>query len=338
MASLTPAEAQSYSFSRVVVEGNEFIEPATVVKIAGIARGEPVSAAALNDAAQRIIASGLFADVDLVPSGATLVIRVKENPVVNVVSFEGNRRVDDETLAGVVKTQSRRVYSPAQAEADTAAIIEAYAQTGRLAARVEPRVIDRGNNRVDVVFEIREGRVTEIERLSFTGNRAYSDRRLRQVLSTKQAGLLRNIIQRDTYVADRIEFDKQLLTDFYRERGYIDFQVLSVSREFSRERDAFFLTFNLREGLSYRFNNVSVVSEYEGVDPAPYQQVIRIRRGATYSPTAIDTNISRMEAIAEKQGVTFLNIVPRITRNERDQTLDVVFALTRGPRVFVERI
>ena len=334
----TQALAQSYAFSRIAVEGNELIEPATIAKIAGIAQGESVSAAGLNDAAQRLTASGLFRNVDLIPSGGTLVIRVEENATINIISFEGNKRLKDENLAEVVKSQSRRVYSASQAEADAAAITEAYAQAGRLAARVEPRIIDRGNNRVDLVFEIREGRLTEIERLSFTGNRAYSDRRLRQVLETKQAGLLRNLIQRDTFIADRIEFDKQLLTDFYRARGYIDFQVLSVSREFSQERDAFFLTFAVREGLSYNFGNITAVSEYEGVDVAPYADAIRLRTGQTYSPSAIDNTINRMESVALKQGVDFVNIVPRITRNERNQTLDVVFAVTKGPRVFVERI
>ncbi|MGC1429676.1 MAG: outer membrane protein assembly factor BamA [Albidovulum sp.] len=336
--SSTPAQAQNYSFSNIVVEGNENIESATVAIFAGIVRGQAVTDAGLNDAVQRIVASGLFASVDVVPSGGTLIIRVTENPVINIINFEGNRRLKDENLAEVVKSQSRRVYSASQAEADAAAIVQAYSDSGRLAARVEPRVIQRDGNRVDLVFEVREGRVTEIERLSFTGNRSYSDRRLRQVLETKQAGLLRSIIQRDTYIADRVEFDKQLLTDFYRARGYIDFQVLSVSREFSRERDAFFLTFAVREGLSYKFGNVTTVSEYEGVDVADYEKTMRIRSGAVYSPTAVDTAINKMEAVALKQGVDFMNIVPRITRNERNQTLDLVLALTRGPRVFVERI
>jgi outer membrane protein insertion porin family len=334
----TPVLAQDYVFSNVQIEGNSLIEPATILKFAGIARGETVSAAQLNDAQQRLTESGLFSTVELVPSGGTLIIRVVENATINIVSFEGNRRLKDEDLAEVVKSQSRRVYSAAQAEADAAAITQAYSNAGRLAARVEPRVILRDDNKVDLVFEIREGRVTEVQRLSFTGNRSFSDRRLRQVLESKQAGFLRAIIQRDTYIADRTELDKQLLTDFYRSRGFIDAQVLGVTSEFSRERDAFFLTFNVREGLRYAFDDVSVVSEYEGVDPAPFRDVIRIRRGVHYSPLAIDTTIARMEQIALEQGLQFLSIEPRITRDERNQTLDVVFVLTKGPKVFVERI
>jgi outer membrane protein insertion porin family len=333
-----PVLAQDYVFSNVQIEGNALIEPATILKFAGIARGETVSAAQLNDAQQRLTGSGLFSSVELVPSGGTLIIRVVENATINIVSFEGNRRLKDEDLAEVVKSQSRRVYSAAQAEADAAAITQAYSNAGRLAARVEPRVILRDGNKVDLVFEIREGRVTEVQRLSFTGNRSFSDRRLRQVLESKQAGILRAIIQRDTYIADRTELDKQLLTDFYRSRGFIDAQVLGVTSEFSRERDAFFLTFNVREGLRYAFDDVSVVSEYEGVDPAPFRDVIRIRRGVHYSPLAIDTTIARMEQIALEQGLQFLSIEPRITRDERNQTLDVVFVLTKGPKVFVERI
>lgn len=332
------ASAQSYVFNRVVVEGNERVDPATVAKFAGVQQGAEISAAGLNDAYQRLNASGLFASVELVPSGGTLVIKVVENPTVNVVDFEGNNRIKDEELSAVIKSQTRRIYSAAQIQSDAAAITQLYADKGRMAARVEPRVIDRGDKRVDVVFEIREGKVTEVQRLSFTGNRSYSDRRLRQVLASKQAGFLRAFIQRDSYQTDRIEFDKQLLTDFYRERGFIDFQVLAVSQEYARDREGFFLTYNVREGLSYKINSVRVVSEYEGIDSAAYQDEVRIRSGVTYSPTAIDTTITRMENLGLKQGINFLAVEPRISRNEANQTLDVVFALTKGPRVFVERI
>ncbi|MCV2870078.1 outer membrane protein assembly factor BamA [Defluviimonas sp. WL0002] len=330
--------AQDYVFSSVAIEGNSLIEDATILKFAGIARGTAMSASQLNDAYQRIADSGLFETVELVPSGNTLVIRVVENPTINIVNFEGNRRLEDEELAAVIKSQSRRVFSAAQAEADAAAIAQIYSDQGRLSARVEPRIIRRDGNRVDLVFEIREGSVTEIERLSFTGNQAYSDWRLRRVLETKQAGIFRRLVQRDTFIGDRTEFDKQLLKDFYNSRGYVDFQVLSVASEYSRERDAFFLTFNVREGQQFRFGKITTASEYEGVDPSEYAEVIKIRDGAAYSPLAIDTTINKMEAIALRNGLDFLRVEPRVTRNEREGTLDVAFVLTKGPRVFVERI
>ncbi|MDD8023721.1 MAG: outer membrane protein assembly factor BamA [Paracoccaceae bacterium] len=332
------AQAQTYSFSNLVIEGNERIEPQTIITYAGIGRGKPVTAGGLNDAYQRLQASGLFETVELLPQGSTLVIRVQEYPTINVVNFEGNKKMKDEDLAKMVKTQSRKIYSPATVEADAAKITEAYANIGRLAARVDPKVIRRDGNRVDVAFEIKEGKVTEVERISFTGNRHYSDRRLRNVLSTKQAGLLRQIIQRDTFVGDRVEFDRQLLTDFYRARGYVDVQVTGVSSEMTRERDGFFMTFNIREGQQFKFGKITTTSEIPELDAAEFQKLTKIRSGVVYSPNAVDLAITRMEELALRKGAQFVRVDPRVTRNERDLTLDLEFALVRGPRVFVERI
>jgi outer membrane protein insertion porin family len=335
---LSPAYAQVYSFSNVVVEGNVRVDPATILAYAGISRGEEVSAAALNDAYQRIANSGLFETVEVIPQGSTLLIRVAEYPVVNVISFEGNKRLKDERLAELIQSQTRRVYSPSVAESDAAAIAEAYRVSGRLAATVTPKIIRRSENRVDLVFEITEGRVVEIERLSFVGNRAFSDRRLRQVLETKQAGFLRTFIQRDTLVAERLTLDKQLLTEFYLSRGYIDFQVLDASADVSRERDGSFVTFTVREGLPYTIGKVTTVSEIEGVDAAEFEAVQKIRTGQTYSPLLIDNNITRMENLALKKGLNFVRVEPRITRDDRGQAVDIEFAIVRGERVFVERI
>jgi outer membrane protein insertion porin family len=335
---LTPAIAQVFSFSNVVVEGNERVDIATILAFAGISRGEEVSAAALNDAFQRIANSGLFESVELVPQGSTLLIRVVEYPIVNVISIEGNKRLKDEQLTELLQSQPRRVYSPSLAESDAAAIAEAYRISGRMAATVTPKIIRRSENRVDLVFEITEGRVVEVERLSFVGNRAFSDRRLRQVLETKQAGFLRSLIQRDTFVAERLELDKRVLTEFYLSRGYIDFQILDASAEVSRERDATFVTFTVREGLPYTIGAVSVVSEVEGVDAAEFQAVTKIRTGQTYTPLLIDNNITRMETLALRKGLNFVRVEPRITRDERGQAVDIEFAIVRGERVFVERI
>ena len=228
-------QAQEYRFSQVRVEGLERIEPATVLSYAKITKGGAVSAGELNDAYQRLQGSGLFEKVELLPQGGTLVIKVQEYPTVNVVSFEGNSIMKDETLAKLVKTQTRRVFSPATVEADADMIAQGYAEAGRYAARVTPKVIRRDGNRVDVVFEVIEGSVSEVQRISFTGNRSYSDRTLRQVLGTKQAGILHKLISTDSYVPDRVEADRQMLIDFYRSRGYPDVEVTGVSSEMSRD-------------------------------------------------------------------------------------------------------
>src|SRR6056297_3426463 len=332
------ATAQSYRFSTGAIEGNQRVEAGTILSYAGIERGQTVSAAQLNEAYQKILASGLFESVTIEPRGNQLNISVVEFPTISRIAFEGNRKLKDEDLEGFVESRVRQVFSPTQAERDAATITEAYAQNGRLSARVAPKVIRRSDNRVDLVFEIFEGGKIEVQRIGFVGNKAFSDRRLRRVIDSKQAGLLRALIERDTFVEDRIEFDRQVLTDFYQSRGYVDFRVTGTNAELARERDAYFVTFNIQEGQQFTFGEITTISDLPEVDPDVYQAVLKLRPGMVYSPTRVENAISRMERLAIKEGVDFLRVEPRISRNDRDLTLDVEFALVRGPRVFVERI
>ena len=332
------ASAQTYRFTSVSIEGNQRIEPGTILTYAGISRGQTVSAGQLNDAYQRIVDSGLFETVEIEPRGSQLVIRVREYPTINKIAFEGNRKIKDDNLTSIVQSKSRQVFSPSQAERDAANISQAYVENGRVAARVTPKIIRRSDNRVDLVFEIFEGKGIEIQRVSFVGNKVYSDRRLRRVVGSKQAGLLRAIVNRDTFVEGRLQFDEQVLTDFYQSRGYVDFRVTGTNAELARERDGYFVTFNIQEGQQFRFGRITTTSELPEANSAEFQNVLKIKPGVVYSPTLVENSIARMERLAIKKGIDFLRVEPNITRNDRALTLDVEFRLVRGPRVFVERI
>ena len=332
------AQAQTFEFASFEIEGNQRIEDATILSFIDLPTSQSVSAARVNDGLQRLQNSGLFESVELVPQGNRLIVVVQEFPTINQINFEGNDRLDAEILQSLVTSQVRRVFSPQQAERDAATIIQAYADQGRLTASVTPKIIRRSDNRVDLVFEISEGRTVEIERVSFVGNRAYSDRRLRRVLESTQAGIFRALIRSDTFVADRIAFDRQLLRDFYQARGYVDAQVLSVSSELSPERDGFFLTFRVQEGQQFSFGALTASSDLPDVDPDQFQDEIRIGEGKTYSPQAVDATIERLELLALQQGLDFVRVTPRVTRNDEARTLDIDFVVERGPRVFVERI
>ncbi|MBT8413740.1 MAG: outer membrane protein assembly factor BamA [Boseongicola sp.] len=334
---LSDAVAQT-RVNSIIVDGTQRVPDATVIDLAGVTPGTILSNSEINDVLQRINASGLFQTVEIVPVGNTLRIEVVERPTVNRINIEGNARLSDEALLPLLGSEPRRVYSPTQAEADAKAIVDAYVEAGRIAATVRPQIIRRSDNRVDLVFEVTEGRVVENERISFVGNRAFSDRRLRRAIQTKQAGFLRSIIRADSLIPERIAFDRQALTDFYQSRGYVDFRVLDVTSEFSRERDASFLTFSVREGQRFSVGAVSVSSEFPDADINSYRDALRLRTGDTWNPAQVDEQIERLERLALQQGFDFLRVEPRVTRNARDLTLDVEFALVRGQRVFIERI
>ncbi|MDT2079013.1 MAG: POTRA domain-containing protein, partial [Planktomarina sp.] len=225
------AHAQIFQILSVAIEGNRRIESATIQSFTQIETGDFLNAGEVNDAVQRVRDSQLFESVSADVAGSVLKINVVEFPTVNVVVFEGNSKLKVEQLEGLVLTTSSRVYSESQVRDDANSIAAAYADQGRISASVDPRIIQRSDNRVDVVFEIVEGDVVEIERISFVGNRTFADSRLRRVLRTKQAGLFRVLVSSDTFLKDRIEFDKQVLGNFYKSRGFVDFQTLSVNSE-----------------------------------------------------------------------------------------------------------
>lgn len=332
------ATAQEYRFDTVVIDGNQRIGDSAIIARAGLRRGQAISAGQLNDAYQRLQNTGLFESVAIEPRGNTLAITVVELPTLNQVSFEGNARIDDETLAELVSSDEQRVFNPTLAEQDAAAIAEAYSNDGRIAARVQPRIIRRDQNRVDLVFEIFEGDNVEIERISFVGNRVYSDSRLRRVLDSKQAGLFRRLVRRDTFIPDRVELDKQLLRDFYLSRGYVDMRVQAVNAQLTEERDGYFINYNITEGQQFRFGKVSLSSTMPGLNAARYRDILDIETGAIYSPTRVERDIARIERQAIRDGVDFLRVEPRVTRNDRDLTLDIEYQLSRGERIFIERI
>ena len=278
------AQANDFEINEIIVDGNRRIETETIRSYTAIETPTALTTGEVNDAVQRVRASNLFESVSAEVQGTRLKLTVVEFPTVNEVVFEGNDRLGDSQLSALVRSQSRRVYSVSQVRDDANAIAEAYANQGRIAASVEPRIIRRSDNRVDVIFEIAEGGVVEIERLSFVGNRTFSDRRLRRVLNTKQAGLLRIFVQRDTYIEDRVEFDKQVLADFYNSRGYIDFQIQSVTSELSKTRDSFFLTFRVQEGQQFSFGKLTTTSNLEDVDTADFEKALKIEPGDIYSP------------------------------------------------------
>lgn len=330
--------AQSFSVQKIVVDGNFRIETATVISYAGLTAGQVYSAADIAQAYQNLSDTGLFESIEITPSGGRLLIDVVEFPTVNEVAIEGNRRLKDDVLAPLLGTKSRRVFDRQQVLEDAQAIANAYSQSGRLAAEVTPKFINRSDNRVDVVFEVFEGSLTEIEKIAIVGNRAYPDRRLRRALASKQAGTLRQFIRSDTFVADRVAYDAQLLSDFYKRRGYIDFNVVSVDRTLAKDRDGFFLTYHVEEGAKFEFGELSVASDLPEIDLEKFEPWIGSKNGKTYTPFSVDRDIERLETQALRLGHEFVQIKPRLTRRNEELKIDVVYEVVRAPRVFVERI
>jgi outer membrane protein insertion porin family len=325
-------------FSRIDVSGNQRIEAETVRVFAGIEPGQPTTPEDINQAVRRLYETGLFEQVTVLPEAGRLVITVTENPIINQVAFEGNDDLSDEDLSTAIELRPRLAYSTEAAEADAQRIAEAYRLSGLYAAEINPVIIRRPGNTVDLVFEIFEGRKTQVQRVSFTGNRVYSDRRLLRVIQTNQANWLSFLFGGTDYNPDRIEVDRELLRDFYLERGFLDVRILSATAELLRDRTGFFLAFTISEGPQYSYGRISVSSSIPGLPAQQFEPFLApVLGGGIYNQNQVDRVIERMTYAAGQQGYAFAEIQPQITRHA-NRTADINFHLVQGERVFVERI
>jgi len=256
---VAPAHAQlsrADVIQAILVEGNQRIESSTVLSYLTVAPGYPFDPAEIDTSLKVLFATGLFADVAFERRGNLLVVRVVENPIINRVVFEGNRSLNDDKLSEEIQAQPRAIFTRARVQSDVQRMIEIYRQSGRFAAQISPKVVEQPQNRVDLVFEISEGPVTGVRRINFIGNEAFSDRRLRGEVVTAETRFWRFFSSNDNYDPNRLEYDRELLREYYTDRGYADFRVVSAVAELTPDQEDFFITYVLEEGNQYEFGEV----------------------------------------------------------------------------------
>ncbi len=334
-----PAAAQSGDFVReIVVEGAQRIEPETVRSYLLIREGDRFDAKRIDRSLKSLFATGLFADVTMRREGDALVITLVENPVINRIAFEGNTALDDEILSSEISLRPRVIYTRTKVQNDVKRILTIYRLGGRFAATVEPKVIRLAQNRVDLVFEINEGEPTEIRRIRFVGNRAFSDSRLREVIRTRESRWWRFLSSDDTYDPDRLTLDRELLRRFYLNNGYGDFRVASAVAELTPDRRDFFITFTVEEAARYRFGKIEVEARLRGLEAEDLFETIEIEEGDWYAADELEKTLVALTNVVGTLGYAFVDVRPRINRDRKALTIDVTFEINEGPRVFVERI
>ena len=322
----------------IIVEGTQRIEPDTVKSYLLIQEGDSFDPARIDRSLKSLFATGLFADVTLRRQGDTLVVNVVENPVINRIAFEGNVKLETSELETEVSFRPRVIYTRTKVQNDVKRILNIYRRSGRFAATVEPKVIQLPQNRVDLVFEINEGDLTAIRSIRFVGNRKFSDGRLRSVIQTKETIWWRFFSSDDKYDPDRLTFDRELLRRFYLTDGFADFRVISAVAELTPDRKDFFITFTVDEGARYRFGIVEIDNRLRDLKVEDIAEAVEIEEGDWYDIKMVNKTLTDLTNKVGELGIAFVDVRPRIKRNRENQTIDIVFEVNEGPRVFVERI
>jgi outer membrane protein insertion porin family len=322
----------------ITVQGNRRIDADTVRSYFHASSDGRFDAAALDAALKALLATGLFDHVTIDHAGERLVVHLTEAPVLDRVAFEGNKKLKDKELDAVVESKPRGTLQRAAVQADVGRIIEAYRHAGRDDVGVKPEIIDRGNDRVDLVYVVTEGANTTVRQINFVGNTVFGKRQLGAVIKTSATNVLSFLTSSDVYDPDRVAADRELLRLYYRGKGYADASVPAATAEYDPATKGFTLTFSIEEGPLYHFGDVSVVCNVQGLDSDKLRRLLLVRTGAVFDGNALDKTTEVIATEMAKLGYPFAQALTHTTRDPDARRIDVALVIDQGPRTYVERI
>jgi outer membrane protein insertion porin family len=322
----------------LTVIGSQRLEPETILSYVKLRVGQNYTQAAADQALKDLFGTELFADAQVRNDNGNVVIQVKENPVVNRIILEGNKRIKEDKILPEIKVAPRQIFTRSKVRADVARIIELYKRQGRFAATVEPKMVALEQNRVDIVFEITEGPKSKVRQINILGNEKFSDSDLRSEMVTKQARFFRLFSSGTSYDPDRMAFDQQKLRQFYLTQGYADFRVVSAVAELTPDKQDFIITYVVEEGDRYKFGDVTVDSQLRDFDGKTLAARLPMKKDDWYNAKLVEDTIETLNQTAGSFGYAFADVRPDYARSKEDLTMGVNFVIAEAPRVYVERI
>ncbi len=333
-----PDDAAAAVIRRVEVRGANRVGAQTVKDNLTIQPGKDFSPSDIDASVKRLYSTGFFSDVRINVSGGTLVVSVNENQLLNAVVFNGNKKLKDEKLAGVVQSRPLGPYSQAMIDSDIQAIKKAYAAIGRSDVTITTQTYNVGSGRVNLAFDINEGERTKITHINFVGNRAFGDTRLHSVLATKESGILSFITRQDIYDPQKMKADEDALRQFYYNHGYADFRIVSDDVQLNEKTNEYTITITVEEGEQYKIGNVNVQSTVPGVNGDDLKSLVVSRPGDTYKARDIEKSVSAISKRVASAGYPFARVTPRGNREVGGNTISVDYLVDQGERAYVERI
>lgn len=322
----------------ITIVGAQRLETDTIRSYIRLKEGDRYTQAAADQVLKDLYATELFADAQLRNAGGDVTIEVKENPVINRIILEGNKRLKDDKILPEIKLAARQIFTRSKVRADVARIIELYKRQGRFAASVEPKMVMLEQNRVDIVFELTEGPKSKVRKINIIGNERFKDGQLRGQMVTKQAGFTKIFSSATSYDPDRLAFDQQKLRQYYLTQGYADFRVVSAIAELTPDKRDFIITYVVEEGKRYKFGDIKVDSQIRDFDGDALAKRLQPKTGAWYNAKLVEDTVDSLTETAGSFGYAFADVRPDFNRNKEDLTMSVTFRLSESPRVYVERV
>jgi len=330
--------AKSSNKLEIVIQGNERVDKQTIESFLEIDGLEKNNQTAVNNSLKKLFESDLFLETKIILQDGKMIVEVKENPIVNEIEFRGNKKIDKEALQAEIKLAKRAIYTKAKLQADIKRISDIYIKSGRFLAKIEPKIVKKDQNRVDLIFDIKEGKKADIAEINFIGNKVFADKNLQDEITTKETKWYKFFSSADSYDSDRIEFDKEKLRRFYNSKGYADFAVISAISQISPTKDKFFVNFLLEEGIKYNFGEINIINHVRKFDESVLQKAIQTKQGKIYNGDLLDNTVDKMVDIMSEKGYAFASVEPVLKRDKERQIIDIDYVIKETPRIYINQI
>ena len=332
--------ADSFILKDVQVSGLERVAAGTVLSNVPVRVGQTFDDNMTAGIVRSLFKTGLFDDVKISRRGNVLLVNVHERAAVGDIKVSGNHVIPTKALlaalkqAGVAKGRplDKSALNKIQKE-----IKQQYLARGNYAANVETKLQKLPRNRVGVNIKVQEGGVARIKRLKISGNKAYSEATLMKLLESGTRGKIAFLSSRDKYSREKLVGDIDKLTSFYRDRGYLNFEVLSTQVALSKDKKSVFVNLNIKEGDQYRVGKVKVVGD-TGLSNAEIKKLLTLREGQVFSQTKLAETRKNVKNRLGKDGFAFsrIGILPKV--DNVNKRVDLTLQAEKGQRTYVRRI
>lgn len=332
------AASDGVIIKKIEIKNSQRVEEATILSYLQIKIGDKFSQEKVNTSLKEMYSTELFSNITVDIEGSTLIVKVQENPVINKIAFEGNKRINDDAITAQILLRPRSVYTKSKIQSDVLLIQDLYRKSGRYSTSIEPKVVILEQNRVDVVFEINEGNKASVKKIYFIGNKKFNSETLRKILNTKESHWYTFYSSSDAYDPDRVSFDKELLRKFYTSKGYADFSVSSVTTEITEDKESFVLNISVDEGIKYKFGEIKVISQLPDITKGTFTKEIKTETGEVFNSTMVDDTIDKITNHLNNIGYAFVEVTPEYKRDLKNRTIEVTYSIKEGPKVYIGKV
>tara|TARA_B100001093_G_scaffold438189_1_gene437444 strand:+ start:2845 stop:5085 length:2241 start_codon:yes stop_codon:yes gene_type:complete len=330
--------ATDFLINEIEINGLERIDRETVVSYSKLNIDLSYSDEIGNEALKRLYKTDLFSDVKIEFIDGLLRVSIKENPTINLISFSGNNKKNDDDLLNEISLRERSIYSRSKVKKDVKKLLSLYQRSGRLSTEVIPKVETLKDNRVNLIFEVNESDVVSVSKITFIGNNIFSSRELRKIMKTKSSSLLRYFSSSDNYDPDKLEYDKVLISNLYRNSGYPNFSFKSSIAQLIPNKNKFEIILTVDEGDLYSFGEVNIESEFKKLNDAFIEKNLSVRKGNLYNAELIKEDIASIKDTASTFGYSFIQINSTNDFDDKTKQVNIKYLINEGPKVYINKI